>query len=285
MDAIIRRSIWMNVPFVALQVAFIGMFWTGVHLRDVLLCIFLYYFRMFFISAGYHRYFSHRTYKMGRVMQFLMALGGTLAIQEGVLRWASNHRNHHKYSDTDLDPHNSRRGFWWSHIGWIMSGKYTRRSKRLIKEFRVYPEIMLLERWANLPPTLLGLAVWYFFGASGLFVGFFLSTTILYHGTFLVNSLNHKLGWRRYDTGEDSTNNPLIALLAMGEGWHNNHHHYQSSTAQGFYWYEFDASYWILKGFEKLRLVSDVTRPPKQALLRDRIKPLPETQTEASPPR
>ena len=264
---------------ILVQLLPLGMIVTGVHWRDLVLCVFLYYLRMFFISAAFHRYFSHRSYKMGRVMQFLMCLGGTTALQSGMMLWVSSHRRHHKYSDTERDPHSSRLGMWWSHMGWLLTGVQNKRSKKVIKEFSVYPELMFLERYSYLTCALIVAPVLWLFGWSGVFAGFFLSTTLLFHGTFSINSLNHKYGTRRYDTGDMSTNNWFLAIVSMGEGWHNNHHHYQSSTAQGFFKGEFDPSYRILKVLEKFGLVWDVSRPPPQALVRDLLNAprIPET--------
>ncbi len=266
-----------SLPFILVHLMPLGALWTGVHLRDALLCLALYYVRMFFITAGYHRYFAHRAYKLGRGMQFLMALGGATAAQKGVLWWAGHHRDHHKYSDTPKDIHSPKRGFWWSHMGWIVCDKYEDTPVDRIKDFAKYPELRFLNRFHLLPPTLLGLAVYLLGGPSALFIGFFLSTVLLYHGTFTINSLSHVFGRRRYATSDTSRNSFLLALVTLGEGWHNNHHYYQSTANQGFFWWEIDISYYMLKLLSWVGLARDLRTPPKHVLEKNRIGDKPAT--------
>jgi len=253
---------WLGAaPFIAVHLLPLLAFWTGTRWQDWACCVALYWVRMFGVTGVYHRYFSHRTYKTSRVFQFLLALVAMSSSQKGVLWWASNHRVHHKLSDKDGDPHDSRRGFWYSHVGWL----YDYREKTdysKVKDLARYPELVFLNEYWALPPLALGVAVWAFLGWSGLLIGFFLSTALLWHGTFTINSLSHMLGNRRYETGEDSKNNWLLAIITMGEGWHNNHHHYMGSTRQGFYWWEIDVSYYILRGLQALGLVWDIKEPP-----------------------
>lgn len=245
---------------------------TGIHLMDIILCIVLYIVRMFFITAGYHRYFAHRSYKLGRVMQFVMALGGTMSAQKGVLWWAGHHRDHHLYSDMPQDIHSPRRGFWWSHVGWFLCDKFKTTPMDRIRDFASYPELRLLDKYPLVPPTLLAITILMLGGWSALLIGFFLSTVLLYHGTFTINSLSHVIGSRRFATSDTSRNNWFLALITLGEGWHNNHHHYRSSTRQGFYWWEIDASYYILQLLSFVRLVKETRLPPKEVLLRNRLR-------------
>jgi stearoyl-CoA desaturase (delta-9 desaturase) len=222
---------------------------------------------MFFITAGFHRYFAHRAYKMGRVMQWVMAWGGSTSCQKGVLWWAAHHRAHHRYSDTDRDIHSPKRGFWWSHLGWILCGKYQATDWASIRDFSKYPELVWLNKYHLVPGVALGAACFLGGGWSGLWT-FFLSTTLLYHGTFSINSLMHLWGRRRYATTDTSRNSFLLALITMGEGWHNNHHYYQSTANQGFFWWELDASYYLLKLLSWVGLVRDLRVPPKRVLTR-----------------
>jgi stearoyl-CoA desaturase (Delta-9 desaturase) len=221
---------------------------------------------MFFITGVYHRYFSHRSYKMGRVMQFLMALGGTLAVQKGVLWWAAHHRKHHKFSDQPGDVHSPKDGLAWAHMTWIMSTAHDETEWAWIRDFAKYPELVWLNRWHVVPPVVLATALFFVGGPSMLLCGFFLSTAILYHGTFSINSLMHVWGRRRYVTKDTSRNTFLLALVTLGEGWHNNHHYYQSSTNQGFFWWEVDITFYILKLMSWVGLVSDLRKPPKHVL-------------------
>jgi stearoyl-CoA desaturase (delta-9 desaturase) len=259
---------WKSAPFVGVHVAaVVGVALLGWSWPGFALAILLYYVRMFGVTAGYHRYFAHRSYKMGRGMQFAMALLATTSVQKGVLWWAAHHRTHHKYSDEPQDLHSVRqRGFWWAHIGWILSEENDETDWKRIQDFARYPELVWLNRWHLV--VAVGLAVLLFAvgGAFALVWGFFVSTTLLWHGTFTINSLSHVFGSRRYATGDDSRNNWLLALITMGEGWHNNHHHYQRSASQGFFWWEVDMTMYILRVLAWLRLVEGVSGPPERVL-------------------
>lgn len=259
-------------PFFIAHFVPLAAFFTGVHWSDVILCISLYWIRMFFITAGYHRYFSHRSYKLGRVMQFLMALGATTSAQKGPLWWASNHRHHHRYSDQPEDIHSPKKGFFWSHMGWILCDKYHNTDLTQIPDFAKYPELRWLNKWHLVPPIALASLILIFGGWSALVIGFFLSTILVWHCTFFINSLAHVFGRRRFVTTDTSRNSFLLALITLGEGWHNNHHHFQASTNQGFYWWEIDVSYYVLKVFHFFGLASDLRTPPESALKRNLIK-------------
>ncbi len=260
-----------QIPFILVHVLPLLAFATGTRWQDWAVCLALYYLRMIAITAGYHRYFSHKTYKLGRVMQFLMALAGTSAAQKGVLWWAANHRHHHRYSDQEQDIHSPKKGFWWSQVGWIMVTKYDATRWDRIKDFAKFPELRFLNNHWWLPPTLLGLVVFLVGGWSMLWIGFFLSTAALYHGVFTINSLAHVFGKRRYATTDTSRNNWLLAIITCGEGWHNNHHHFCASANQGFYWWEIDVSFYFIKGLQALGLAWDVRKPSQAALERNRL--------------
>lgn len=233
-----------------------------------------YFVRMFAITAVYHRYFAHRAYKTSRPFQFLLALLGTTATQKGPLWWASTHRLHHKHSDTERDVHSPmRRGFWWSHMGWWLSREHENTDLSLIPDFAGYPELRWVEKWSSLGVAAIIGGLLAFGGVDALLWGYVVSTCALMHGTFTINSLSHVLGSRRYATTDTSRNNFFLALITMGEGWHNNHHHYMSSANQGFYWWEIDVSFYILKALEKVGLVWELRAVPehvkKRNLLRD----------------
>jgi stearoyl-CoA desaturase (delta-9 desaturase) len=222
-----------------------------------------YFGRMFGITGGYHRYFSHRSYRTSRAFQFLLALLGTTATQKGPLWWAAHHRDHHRFSDQPEDIHSPvQRGFWWSHVGWIMSAEYDRTRLDRVKDLARYPELVWLDRFHVVPAIGYAVALWAVGGMPALLWGYFVGTVLLWHGTFLVNSLAHVFGRRRYDTGDDSRNSAIIALLTGGEGWHNNHHHYQSTANQGWFWWEVDTTYYVLRALAALRIVSDLRLPP-----------------------
>ncbi|MBZ0254057.1 MAG: fatty acid desaturase, partial [Candidatus Methylomirabilis sp.] len=211
---------------VLMHVACLGAFWTGVGAADIALLLVTYWARMFGITGGYHRYFSHKAYKTGRVFQFALAFLGGTASQKGALWWAANHRHHHRFSDMPEDLHSPiQKGFWWSHMGWIVCSKYEETRYDLIKDFAKYPELRWLNKYWMVPPIVLGALTFLVGGWSGLVWGFAISTVVLWHSTFVINSLAHVFGGRRYHTTDTSRNNFALAMLTMGEGWHNNHHH------------------------------------------------------------
>ncbi|HEY4500128.1 MAG TPA: acyl-CoA desaturase [Candidatus Paceibacterota bacterium] len=225
---------------------------------------FLYAVRMFSITAVYHRYFSHRSYQTNRLFQFIFALLGVMSVQKGPLWWAGWHRHHHRYSDQPKDVHSPRqRGFWYSHIGWVLARKTN--YAPVVKDPDLNTsEIRFLDQWHYLPPIVLGTIMFYIGGMPSLCIGFFLSTVFLWHGTFFVNSLAHVIGTQRFATGDDSRNNFWLAFLTCGEGWHNNHHQFQWSVRQGLFWTEIDVSYYILKFLSLLGIVWDLKIPTSE---------------------
>ena len=269
----VDRTDWLSaIPFFVVHLAPLAAFFVTVTWQDWVLCGVLYVTRMFFVTAGYHRYFSHRSYRMGRVAQFVMALGGTTAVQKGPLWWAGHHRVHHRFTDLDDDVHSPRDGFWWSHVGWILSTRYKATDPSTIKDFAAYPELRLLDRYSWIGPWGLGLACFLLGGWGALLIGFFLSTVLLWHGTFLVNSMAHIVGRRRYATPDTSRNSFVIAVIAGGEGWHNNHHYLPASVRQGFRWWEFDPTWYVLKGLAAVRIVRDLKSPPARLLDQARVR-------------
>jgi len=249
--------------------ALIGIIALGWSWSGAALALGAYFVRMIVVTAGYHRYFAHRSFKTSRAFQFLLALGAQSAAQKGVLWWASHHRWHHKYSDTPKDVHSAKlRGFWYSHIGWIMGPEWDKTDRSMVGDLAKFPELRVLDRHGiHLLPTIaLALAFLLLGGAHALVWGYFVSTVLLWHGSFSVNSLAHLWGKRRYATGDDSRNNLALALLTTGEGWHNNHHHYQSSANQGFHWWEIDVTFYVLKLLQALGLIWDLRRPPPEVI-------------------
>ncbi|HEY2528147.1 MAG TPA: acyl-CoA desaturase [Xanthobacteraceae bacterium] len=253
-----------TLPFVLVHVACIGAVWSGVTYQAVVIGMVLYWLRIFAIGAGYHRYFSHRAYRTSRLLQFVLAFLSQSTAQKSVLWWASKHRHHHLCSDTETDIHSPRhKGFFYSHVGWIFARQNGETDLVKITDFAHYPELMWLHEHELVPPISLALLSLIIGGWSGLIVGFFWSTVLVYHATFCINSLAHVWGRQRYVTADDSRNNWLLALFTMGEGWHNNHHAYQSSVRQGFKWWEVDATFYILKCLSWFGLVWDLMAPPE----------------------
>ena len=267
-----------SAPFILCHfLPLIGLF-TGFSPIDLVLLVVLYAVRMFFITAGYHRYFAHKSFRTSRAMQFVFAFGGLTAAQKGPLWWASQHRVHHRYTDTDRDPHTPLRGFWWSHIGWITARvNFPTRIER-VRDLAKFPELRFLDRFDTLVPALSGAALYGFgqllkyqapsLGTDGLqlLVWGVISTIVLFHATFTINSLAHLFGSRRFETADTSRNNPLLALITLGEGWHNNHHHYQGAARQGFMWWEYDFSYYGLVVLRTLGVVWDLNPVPARVM-------------------
>lgn len=261
----LREYRWLKgAPFLALHLLPLGALYTGATLTDFGVCIGLYVVRMFGVTGGYHRYFSHRTYKTSRAFQFLLALLAQSSVQKGALWWAAHHRTHHKHSDQDGDPHDSRRGFWYSHVGWILDDTDAT-DYRKVRDLAKYPELVFLNEYPHFASGLLLVTVWAFLGWSGVFIAFGLSTVLLWHGTFTINSLAHMIGKKRYASGDDSKNSFLLALITLGEGWHNNHHYFMSSTRQGFFWWELDVTYYVIRALGVLGIVWDIKEPPARA--------------------
>jgi stearoyl-CoA desaturase (delta-9 desaturase) len=268
---------WVKTaPFLVLHLSLVTVFFVPVTVPVVLLCCATYFIRMFGITGGYHRYFAHKAYKTSRIFQFFLAWLGCSALQKGPLWWAAHHREHHRHSDTPQDPHSPHEtSFWWSHIGWILSVDYVPTPEESIPDLLRYPELRWLDRNHWLPGVVLAVACWLIAGWSGLVWGFVVSTILVYHATFTINSLSHLFGRRRYATTDDSRNNFWLALITLGEGWHNNHHHYQSSANQGFFWWEIDVSYYTICLLRCCRLVWDVRKPGQKALTHRLLKPSP----------
>ena len=270
---------WLRViPFLLLHVACIVVIWTGWSPVAVWTAVGLYLIRMLAITAVYHRYFSHRAYKTSRFWQFVFALIATSSAQKGPLWWAANHRHHHRFADQPEDIHSPvQHGFLWSHLLWILSPKHLSTNKKLVKSWLVFPELVFLNRFSILPPLALMAFLWFLgevfriyipsSGTSGVQMvvwGFCISTVALFHATATINSLDHMIGKRRYNTPDQSRNNWFLALVTLGEGWHNNHHHYPIAARNGFFWWEYDVTYYFLRFLNRLGIVWDLNEVPKK---------------------
>lgn len=272
-----KIDLWRVVPFLFLHLACLGVFRVGWSPVAVWTAVGLYVVRMFGITAFYHRYFSHNAFKASRGWTFVFAVIGGSSVQRGPLWWAGHHREHHLYSDTERDIHSPVvHGFWWSHVGWILSTRNFPTPLGRIGDFARFPELRFLDRFDLVVPVLLAAATYAAgellarfapgLGTNGpqmLVWGFFVSTTVLFHATSTINSLDHLVGSKRYETGDESRNNAVLALLTFGEGWHNNHHHYPVSARQGFFWWEYDLSYYALVVLSRLGIVRELCPVPE----------------------
>ncbi len=266
-----------TLPFIGVHLMCLGVFFVGFSWTALGVAVLFYVLRMFAITGFYHRYFSHKSFKTSRVFQFVMGLWGASSAQRGPLWWAANHRHHHKTSDQPEDFHSPvQHGFWWSHMGWIMGKSAFRTNEKQIPDLVKFPELKLLDRFDLVMPFVLGgfmMGLGIFLekfapslGTTGpqmLIWGFFVSTVALFHGTVTINSLSHVWGTRRYKTSDDSRNNWFLAIITLGEGWHNNHHHYPGSVRQGFFWWEYDLTFYGLKMLSWMGLIWDLKTVPE----------------------
>jgi stearoyl-CoA desaturase (delta-9 desaturase) len=246
-------------------------FWTGVTWIDAILCLVLLQVRGLCMSAGYHRYFAHRSFKTSRLFQFLLAAGGCSALRGGPLWWTALHRHHHRFSDYPEDAHKPEDSLLWSYCGWFLSGRYNRTGYRLVKDLARYPELRWLNRWWLLPAVVLAAVTYLIGGWGSVAIGFGLSSVLLFHTQSCLDALTHRFGSQRYQTGESSRNSWWVSLLSLGEGWHNNHHHYPVSCRSGFYWWEIDSTYDTLRLLAWCGIVWDLRVPPPHVLTADLV--------------
>lgn len=277
-----RKVDWLRtIPFILMHLSVVLVVFVGWSPIAIFTAALLYAVRMFAITGFYHRYFSHKAFKTSRSVQFVFAVLGASAVQRGPLWWASHHRIHHAYSDSDKDEHSPRlHGFLWSHMGWFLGKHNFATRHERIRDFSRYPELKFIDRFDILIPILLIITLYAFGeviaqtypssatnGWQMVIWGFVISTLTLYHITFTINSLAHTIGTRHFNTRDDSRNNWLLALLTFGEGWHNNHHFYPGSARQGFAWWEVDLTYYGLRILQALGLVWDL-RPVPERIIR-----------------
>lgn len=276
----LKTDIMRWTPYLTLHAGCLGVIWVGFSWTAFWVAFALYWIRMFAVTGIYHRYFSHRTYRLNRFWQFVFAVWGNTATQRGPIWWAAQHRHHHAHSDEPEDVHSpEQHGFYWAHIGWLTSRTNLVTNEKLVPDLMKFPELVFLNRFDVLVPIIVaasmfglgaGLNAWFpSLGTNGwqmLVWGFFISTTVLFHCTCFINSLAHVFGRKRFSTSDTSRNSFLLALICMGEGWHNNHHHYPSSARNGFYWWEVDVTYYILKFFAAIGIIRDLRPVPDRVL-------------------
>jgi stearoyl-CoA desaturase (delta-9 desaturase) len=267
-----------SLPFFAMHLVCLSVIWVGWSPVAVGVALACYVIRIFSITAFYHRFFSHRTYKTSRPAQFIFAILGNSAVQRGPLWWASHHRKHHRHADQKEDVHSpNEHSILWSHMLWVTAKGVFNTDFQEVKDLTRYRELCLLDRFDTIVPLLLAAALFFFgyvlnrlapglhtSGMQMLIWGFFISTVAVFHGTSLINSMAHRVGARRYATKDQSRNSLILALLTLGEGWHNNHHHYPAATRQGFYWWEVDITYYLLLVLSRLNIIWDLKPVPSR---------------------
>jgi stearoyl-CoA desaturase (delta-9 desaturase) len=277
---------WLRaIPFISINLACLLVFWVGFSWVAFTTALVLYFLRVFSIGAFYHRYFSHRAYKTNRFWQFIFAILGNSAAQRGPLWWATHHRQHHMCADESNDAHSPlHHSFLWSHMGWFLANKNYYYNPERVTDLARYPELVFLDRHDSLVPIILGVSLFLAgvllnhvapgLATSGLQMyvwGFCISTMAVFHTTVSINSIAHKFGKRRYETKDNSHNSLILALLTLGEGWHNNHHHYPSAARQGFMWWEIDITFYMLKLMEKVGIIRELRGVPRPLLEKNLI--------------
>jgi len=280
---------WVRiVPFIAIHLSCLLVFLVGVSWTAVWVCVLSYLMRMFAITAFYHRYFSHKSFKTSRFTQSLFAIIGATATQRGPIWWAAHHRHHHVHADGEQDSHSPKHGFWHSHIKWFLMKKNFVTKSAYVKDLESYSELKFIDRFDVLFPLIFA-SLLYVLGdflsshfpalntsAWQLVVwGYFISTVLLSHVTYCINSLAHVFGFRSYATNDDSRNNFILAIFTLGEGWHNNHHCCPGSVKQGFKWWQLDVSYYVLYVLSKLGIIWDLKYPNEMLLNKKRIEVKP----------
>ncbi len=255
-----------KIVFVSLHLgALATLFLVSPTTTSIVLLVITYFVRMFAITGGFHRYFSHRTFQTSRCFQFILALAGCTAVQKGPIWWSRNHRAHHAHTDVEGDPHSPKMsGFFYSHIGWNFDPDPPSVNSPM-KDLTRFPELRWLDRYHWIPPSLLAALCALIDGIPGVTWGFVVSTVCLYHMTFLVNSVCHVWGSRRFNTADTSRNNWWVAILTLGEGWHNNHHHEQTCTRQGRRWWEVDVTYYLLRLLALSGIIWGIREPRSSA--------------------
>ena len=251
--------------FLLLHIGLVAIWWVPPTWPLLFWLTATYVVRMFGVTAGYHRYFGHRSYTLSRTGQFVMAFLAQTSAQKGVLWWAAHHRLHHRESDQDEDVHSPhRRGFWWAHVGWVLSNDFDEYDPEAVRDLRRYPELVWLDRHHWVPTAVFGAAVAVIGGWPAFVWGYVVSTVVLYHCTFAINSLAHLFGSRRFETHDESRNNWWLAIITLGEGWHNNHHYSPGSCRQGQRWWELDITYLVLKALSWVGITGGL-RPVRKA--------------------
>jgi stearoyl-CoA desaturase (delta-9 desaturase) len=282
LQSAVSVSIFWLVQVSALSIFVVPFTWPMLGLWAV-----AHFSRAIGLTLAFHRYFAHRSFKMSRAPQFFWALLGTAAMQKGPLWWAGHHITHHKYSDRDGDPHSPHvSGFYHAHIGWFTSDvRYNKiePTNPVVRDFSRFPELRILDTHYWAPPAAWALAMFAIGGFQWLAWGFLLPTVTLAHATFCINTVNHLFGSRRFKTMDQSRNNVFTAIFAAGEGWHNNHHRYQRAARNGFYWWEFDPTYYAIRAMGWLGLAWDI-QPVPARIYREaeaQMPPAPEAEVDA----
>ena len=216
------------------------------------------------ICAGYHRFFSHKSYEASRPVQIFYAIFGAMAAQNSILWWSSSHRMHHQYVDRDWDPYSIKRGFWWAHILWIFHKHDAPDAEANAPDLLANPVVQWQNRWYKVLVIVVGFGLPTLIGAlfgdalAGLLWGGFLRLVVVHHTTFFVNSLAHYFGKPTYNADVSARDNWAVALLTLGEGYHSFHHRFPADFRNGIRWFHWDPAKWFIAALRGVGLASDL---------------------------
>lgn len=275
--SIVKFRVWL------LHAASCLAFFIPVTRELVLVAVIGFFVRVFSWEAGSHRYFSHRSFKTTRAFQLFLAVLSAASAQRGPIWWATHHRRHHRFSDKKGDPHSPiQQGFWHAHMGWLFDQDKLSTDLNDAKDLSRYPELVFINKYHYVFPYAVLTAFFVLghftslFGRTGIGIsaaiwGFFVPTLLSLHSTFLVNTITHgqPIKWirsRRFSTSDASCNSWIFSIPTMGASWHNNHHRYMNSARAGFYWWEMDLTFYVLKALSVLGIVWDLNEVPKKVL-------------------
>ena len=281
-----QKKNWTNILFL-IATPIIGVVGTllyslryGVAWWEPVLCLAFYLLVGISVTAGYHRYFSHKSFECHPIVQAFFLFFGSMALENSLLQWASDHRDHHRNVDTDGDPYNINRGGWWAHILWIFYNDPSDRTLDNARDLRKNKLVMWQHRWSTWIGIIAGLGLPTLIGAAfghplgGLLWGGFLRITIIHHTTFFVNSLAHLYGTRPYTDENTARDNWVLAFVTNGEGYHNFHHKFPSDYRNGVRWFDWDPTKWFIRGLTAVGLVKNVKRTPQAMIDRARLRML-----------
>jgi stearoyl-CoA desaturase (delta-9 desaturase) len=252
----------LGTPILAIVVPWVYVRYAGFVWTDLIPLVFMYFAAGLAITAGYHRYYAHRTFQCHPIVQFLFLVFGAASVENSVLNWASDHRYHHQYADREGDPYAVYRGFWWAHVGWMLFDYPSNRpyknaadlksDKLVMWQERHYMSIMVVAGF------LLPMAIGALFGRpwSGLIWGGLVRMVVLHHVTYLINSAAHTFGKKTYGPEATAVDSPLLALITFGEGYHSFHHAYAGDYRIGHHWYDIDFGKWLILALNRVGLVT-----------------------------
>lgn len=274
-----KKINWVYAPFL-ISTPIIGLIGTAILCMHSMvtwptwvLALAMYVFGGISITAGYHRLYSHKTYKASWIVELLLVLGGSATFQGSVLKWSTDHRDHHRYVDTDKDPYDINKGFWYAHIGWLLTMDESRLTYENVKDLKENKLLAFQHRYYSIISLVMGFGlptlIASFWGEAwaGFFVAGALRTACIQHSTFFINSICHMFGKRAYSTKVSARDNWVTALATFGEGYHNYHHQFPLDYRNGIKAYHFDPSKWLIYGLSCVGLTSNLRRIPKHRII------------------